>query len=124
MDLVKMMEENVVIDKIEFLRDELSLGEMLASLAEESAELAQAALKLRRAYDGSNPTPKSYLECLLNLEEEIGDVSNVISVLFWGDVIGDKAFFLANPEKITRWAERIKERNEAKKETVYAGNKG
>lgn len=32
-------------------------AEVLAQLAEEVAELAQAALKLRRALDGTNPTP-------------------------------------------------------------------
>lgn len=39
--------------------DYLTPAELLAQLAEESAELAQAALKLRRAYDGTNPTPKN-----------------------------------------------------------------
>ena len=37
----------------------LDKTEILAQLAEESSELAQAALKLRRAIDGKNPTPKS-----------------------------------------------------------------
>lgn len=39
--------------------DILSKTEILAQLAEEASELAQAALKLRRAMDGTNPTPKS-----------------------------------------------------------------
>lgn len=37
--------------------DHLSQGEILAQMAEELAEAAQAALKLRRALDDSNPTP-------------------------------------------------------------------
>lgn len=40
--------------------DILPKTEILAQLAEEASELAQAALKLRRALDGTNPTPKIY----------------------------------------------------------------
>lgn len=36
----------------------LPKAEILAQLAEEASELAQAALKLRRAIDKENPTPK------------------------------------------------------------------
>lgn len=38
--------------------DYLTPSEILAQLGEECAEGAQAALKLRRAYDGTNPTPQ------------------------------------------------------------------
>lgn len=38
--------------------DILPKTEILAQVAEEASELAQAALKLRRALDGTNPTPK------------------------------------------------------------------
>lgn len=50
--------------------DILPKTEILAQLAEEASELAQAALKLRRALDGTNPTPKSVEECEANLIEE------------------------------------------------------
>lgn len=43
--------------------DILPKTEIMAQLAEEASELAQAALKLRRALDGTNPTPKSVEEC-------------------------------------------------------------
>lgn len=49
----------------------LGESELLAQLAEEAAELAQAALKLRRALDGSNPTPKSVSECRDALDDSI-----------------------------------------------------
>jgi NTP pyrophosphatase (non-canonical NTP hydrolase) len=52
----------------------LPLTELLAGVAEEAAELAQAALKLRRVLDGTNPTPKSRAEAMLDFEEEIADV--------------------------------------------------
>ena len=44
--------------------------EVLAQLAEEAAELAQAALKLRRVLDGTNPTPLSESEARAALAEE------------------------------------------------------
>lgn len=49
--------------------DILPKTEILAQLAEEASKLAQAALKLRRALDGTNPTPKSVEECLENIQE-------------------------------------------------------
>jgi hypothetical protein len=45
------------------ISDILPKTEILAQLAEEASELAQAALKLRRALDGTNPTPKCVEEC-------------------------------------------------------------
>lgn len=54
--------------------DILPKTEILAQLAEEASELAQAALKLRRALDGTNPTPKTVEECLENVQEEMADV--------------------------------------------------
>lgn len=56
------------------ISDYLPKTEILAQLAEEASELAQAALKLRRALDGKNPTPKSVEECESNLLEEAADV--------------------------------------------------
>lgn len=54
--------------------DILPQAEILAQLAEEGAELTQAALKLRRALDGTNPTPVSIQEAGDRLVEEIADV--------------------------------------------------
>ena len=54
--------------------DILPKTEILAQLAEEASELAQASLKLRRALDGTNMTPKSVEECEANLIEEWADV--------------------------------------------------
>lgn len=56
------------------ISDILPETEILAQLAEEASELAQAALKLRRALDGKTPTPKSVEECLKNIQEEMADV--------------------------------------------------
>lgn len=58
------------------ISDILPMTEILAQLAEEASELAQAALKLRRALDGTNPTPKSVeLMAMLSVE----DISEITS---------------------------------------------
>lgn len=54
---------------------------LLEQLAEESAELAQAALKMARKIRNENPTLKSHADCVANLQEEIADVELCISVL-------------------------------------------
>lgn len=68
------------------ISDILPKTEILAQLAEEASELAQAALKLRRALDGTNPTPKSVEECRKAFEEEYADVMVCIHTL--QDVFG------------------------------------
>ena len=47
---------------------------LLEQLAEESAELAQAALKMARKIRNENPTPKSRADCVANLNDpaEVG----------------------------------------------------
>lgn len=57
----------------------LPLTELLAGLSEECCELGRAALKLRRVYDGGNPTPTTEREAIDNLEEEIADVMVYLS---------------------------------------------
>lgn len=42
---------------IRYIASVLSTEDILCQLAEEASELAQAALKLRRALTGTNPTP-------------------------------------------------------------------
>ena len=63
------------------IRDILPETEILAQLAEEAAELAQAALKLRRVLDGTNPTPVPEGAARDNLMEEYGDVLNCMEQL-------------------------------------------
>lgn len=56
------------------IRDKMPVVELLAGLAEECSELAQAALKLRRVYDGTNPTPIKEEDAIERFYEEIADV--------------------------------------------------
>ena len=95
--------------------DILPKTEILAQLAEEASELAQAALKLRRALDGTNPTPKSVAECEANLMEELADVTNAIDALFdsWfgSNIKSESEFWYAEHEieesKYKRWLSRL-----------------
>lgn len=66
---------------IEYIRENVPQAELLAQLAEEATELAHAALKLRRVYDGTNPTPVKRSEAYDNLKEEIADVELLLTVL-------------------------------------------
>lgn len=87
---------------------DLPITEILAQLAEEAAELSQAALKCRRALDGTNPTPKSVSECLDNLNEELADVTlctELIDELRNDNAIRSRARIIA--EKGKRWEERL-----------------
>ena len=85
------------------IKEMIPVCELLAGLAEECSELAQAALKLRRCYDGTNPTPADpdrQYECFL---EEIGDVELYLDQLSINrTVIRDyKAM------KLYRWKQRL-----------------
>ena len=59
---------------IELIRERLSDDELLCQLAEECAELAQAALKVRRAMTANNYTPVSSDEARAKFLEECADV--------------------------------------------------
>ena len=84
----------------EYILSVLNDHELLEQLAEEAAELSQAALKLIRASGYSNnPTPGTEQEA--NLEEELHDVLAVASLLAFIDYNDDE-----NP-KWKRWAERL-----------------
>lgn len=67
--------------EIKKIKGRLGEAEVLAQLAEECADLAQAALKLRRALDGKNPTPNTEEERRRALIEEYTDVIHCALVL-------------------------------------------
>ena len=56
------------------ITDFLSREEILCQVAEEAAELSQAALKLKRATEGVNPTVIGIQQAVKNFNEEIADV--------------------------------------------------
>ena len=64
---------------LEFRASRLSEEELLCQIAEEASELAQAALKRRRAITQHNPTPTPPESALYDLYEEYGDLLNAIN---------------------------------------------
>lgn len=91
---------------IEYIREQLSQEELLCQLAEEASELTQAAIKLRRVYEGSNPTPVSLADALERLHEEIADVRLCLMVLGYEfDTLPMKVIMDA---KLRRWVNRLK----------------
>ncbi len=96
-------------ENIEYVKGKLQPAEILAQLAEEAAELGQAALKLRRAILGTNPTSVSEEEAKYQLLVEYGDVRNCLKV--WSDLGLEETDTMADElvaEKFTRWAGRLK----------------
>lgn len=85
--------------------------EILAQLAEKASELAQAALKLRRALDGTNPTPKDIEECRYNILEEFADVLNCINAYCCDDDFVFHNFttraIKIRHKKLDRWLSRL-----------------
>lgn len=81
----------------------LGCCELLAGMAEEAAELSQAALKLRRTIDKSNPTPVSTSEASHRLNEEFADVVLCAAVL--GLDREEVERFIR--EKAARWSMRL-----------------
>ncbi|MGM9529294.1 MAG: hypothetical protein ACI3XH_04770 [Phascolarctobacterium sp.] len=87
-----------------YIKDNLSRRELLEGLAEEAAELSQAALKVIRAEKlNGNPTPLKAFDARENLAEEISDVMTMAYML---DIL--PAVFWPDPEKMERWVKRVK----------------
>ena len=85
----------------------LTTEELLAQLAEECAELSQAALKLIRARTGRNPTPRTAHECVESLAEEMADVALCMGLV--ADAYGLDVDWIEGirDEKVARWAKRM-----------------
>lgn len=86
--------------------------EILAQLAEKASKLAQSALELRRALDGTNPTPKSVEECKKAFEEEYADVVNCIIALDLDDEVFDRMQKMQH-EKEVRWFSRLEAKEQS-----------
>lgn len=96
---------------LQYIETRLSLDEMMTQLAEEAAELAQAALKLRRAENKTNPTPVTALDAYANLFEEVADVMVCLHV---AGVQLDPALWQPRMDKkLARWAQRLHDAEEA-----------
>lgn len=87
---------------MEVIEIELTERALLEQLAEEAAELAQAALKLIRVRGNGNPTPVTVVDAEAALIEELSDVALVAAAL------GISKDSVLMDQKAARWAERIK----------------
>jgi NTP pyrophosphatase (non-canonical NTP hydrolase) len=85
------------------IREMIPVTELLAGVAEEAAELAQAALKLRRCYDGTNPTPADPDIQYESFLEEIGDVELYLDQLS----INRRVIADYKAAKLERWEKRL-----------------
>lgn len=94
--------------------DILPKTEILARLAEKASKLAQAALELRRALDGTNPTPKSVEECKKAFEEEYADVMVCMVALGASDErkAHERIEIIAS-EKYYRWLHRLQDKEQS-----------
>ena len=104
---IKMFTLDTVGEKQAYIHSCLSDEDMLCQIAEEAAELSQAALKLRRAINGNNPTPKSKAEALNSFYEEVADVENACDVFLTGDYAGNELIDEIAVKKLDRWLSRI-----------------
>ena len=87
------------------IKQKVPVTELLAGLAEEASELAQAALKLRRVYDGTNPTPVKEEDAQERLYEEMADVKLYCSML----KVNVKYISEMMLSKQKRWEQRLME---------------
>lgn len=116
------------LGKIFYVVDQIGNDEVLAQLAEEAIEVGHAALKLRRANNGRNPTPVSSYEAGELLLNEIGDLMLCFKVLmvstkggeaYVGDVESSLNDF--QKEKLDRWVQRLKEAEGRNKAEYLSG---
>lgn len=103
------MDDDLFYDSYQLISD-LPDRDLLEQLAEESAELSQAALKLIRAHGMSqNPTPISEDKALASLKEKANDVLIILVILGLADQSA-----VHDWRKLVRWADRIQEAEEKK----------
>ena len=98
---------------LEYIAANLSDKDILCQIAEEAAELAQTALKLRRAITGTNPTPVTVEQAADNLVEEYGDTVVAMTAYYMKHGAIDRKvvdILEQSYTKYNRWEKRIKER--------------
>lgn len=93
---------------VDYISEKLPYLEALAQLAEEAAELAHAALKMRRAMDGTNPTPTTITQAFHDMKQEFSDVWASALVLGFDDPDVMEEIKRMTEAKTVRWAENLK----------------
>lgn len=98
------------------------LEEILCQTAEECAELSQACLKLRRVLRGTTDADKEAV--IANLQEEMGDVLNCLSVLSDASFMKRNMVFNQAWDKLIRWNRHAMEYKEKKHEGLLSSEAG
>lgn len=93
------------MDDLTVIKSHLSRAELWGQLAEEAAELAQAALKMQRLCLGRNLPRKSAEDCIAAVVEEHADVALCFEALEWQD---REARRNVRNYKLHRWAEILR----------------
>lgn len=91
------------------VEDYLSEEAILEQCAEECSELAQACLKLARKLRGENPTPRSARDCLLDLNEEMADVTLCMNAIVNKGIISYESIDSVYTKKLDRWLSRLED---------------
>ena len=105
------MDSKEYLKNLNYVQTHTELRDFLEILAEEAAELAQAALKVIRAEELSNiPTPTSAEEAHKKLIEEVADVQNCLNALGMSSESRVLGKIMAN--KMERWVERLENKDE------------
>ncbi len=94
-------------DALQYIIDNIPTTRLLCQLAEEAAEVAQAALKLYRVYDGVNPARVTEKEAGDKLYEEIGDCWLVLKALGMDEMPYTGIYADNVARKTIRWAETL-----------------
>lgn len=87
-------------------------GDLYGQLAEECCELAKAALKAQRYFQGTNPPAQNGSEIMDSLDEEVADVLLMIDVAMLAPESNERM-----TAKLRRWHDRLGE-------SVYSARKG
>ena len=106
------MTDEVRARLIKFIQARVPDTELMAQLAEEAAELAHAALKLRRAIDGTNPTPATVEEARAAMIEEAADVLLLVMPSPEEQKQVLEQIREIQDVKLRRWADRLREKEE------------
>lgn len=97
---------------LQIISESLSDAEKWGQLAEEAAELSQAALKMQRIFMAMNKPRKTYEECISNVYEEIADILVCLDVLGISDSADE--INRIRREKEQRWARGIRRMKQMK----------
>lgn len=94
-------------ENLSYIYDTLSDDDLKLQIVEEASELIQAICKLRRAINGTNPTPVSIMDAQKAIYEEIADtLVSIEAALDTNEQMGVSAI---KHVKAQRWADRIRE---------------